>query len=64
MTPDVYMVPYIIIAHHYIICFQNISVQRQAPPFLQPAVPYGAFVPDRVARFIPIFSASFSDDSL
>ena len=33
MTPDVYMIPYIIIAHQYIFCFQNISVQGQAPPF-------------------------------
>ena len=31
---------------------------------LQPAVPYGTFVPDRLARFIPVFSTSFSDDSL
>ena len=33
MTSDVYMIPYIIIAHQYIFCFQNISVQRQTPPF-------------------------------
>ena len=61
-VPDEYMISYIIIAHQYIFCFQNISVQRQTPPFFA-AVPC-TFVPDRLARFIPVFSASFTGDSL